>query len=235
MPGSSKLDPFKNHILAALSQEETRRLRPHLQPVSFKLREVLSSPGDPARYVYFPLNAVVSLIATMQGGGSVEVALIGFEGLAGMWAALGAKAYWFEAVTLVPGDCLRIPTPVFRGELKRGGALLDQLHGYSLRLLAQVSQTAACNRVHRLEQRLARWLLMTHDRVEGDEFPVTHEFLSSMLGAERSDVTIAAGALRKARHISYGRGKVRILDREGLESASCECYAVDVGPEGHSR
>ena len=162
------------------------------------------------------------MVTNIQEGRGVEVALIGSEGLVGLWAAMGSQANWHEAVVQAPGDLLKINVDVFRAELNRSAALRDELHRYTLFLIAQVSQTAACNRLHRLEQRLARWLLMTHDQVRTEEFQETHEFLSHMLGTDRSEVTIAAGILRKAGLISYSRGKVKIARPEGLEEAACE-------------
>lgn len=218
--------PSKNRFLAGLPDEDFENLRPHLEKVSVKIGKVLCLHGDPGMYLYFPLNACISIISTVQEGKGVEVALIGWEGLVGIWEALGAKTNWHEAVVQVPGDCLRIDVNAFRSELKRSGALLDQLHRYTRYFLAQVSQTAACNRLHRLEQRLARWLLMTHDQAITNEFPETHEFLSRILGTDRSEVTIAAGLLRTSGLISYSRGTVKVLDRKGLESASCDCYEI---------
>lgn len=222
----SKLGPPSNRFLAGLPDSDVEKLRPHLKPLPAKTGEVLYWHGDPTRYLYFPLDASVSLVTTAQEGRGVEVALIGWEGLVGICAALGSETNWHEAVVQVPGEYLRIKKEVFQAELKLNGALLDQLHRYMSFLLTQVSQTAACNRLHRLDQRLARWLLMTQDHAQTDEFPVTHEFLSRMVGADRSDVTLAAGILRKSGTISYSRGKVKVLERKGLERASCACYRI---------
>ena len=221
-----KLELSKNHFLAGLPDEESKNLRAQLHLVSAKLGDVLFGAGDSVQYLYFPLSAVVSIVANSQDGSGVEVALIGSEGLAGVWAAMGGQSNMHEAVVQAPGELLKIPAHVFRAELNRSAALREQLNRYMLFLLAQITQTAACNRLHRLEQRLARWLLMTHDQVRNNEFHQTHEFLSYMLGTDRSEVTIAAGILRKAGLISYDRGKVKIVDRKGLEEASCECYRI---------
>jgi len=226
MPSRSKLDPCKNQFLEGLPDEELRNLRPHLRMVSGELGDVLFVAGDSTQYLYFPLSASVSMNTNLPEGRGVGVALIGSEGLAGVWAAMGSQSNWHEAVVQAPGDFLKMKVDVFRAQLKRGDGLLDQLHRYTRFLLVQVSQTAACNRLHRLEQRLARWLLMSHDQVRTKEFHETHEFLSHMLGSDRSEVTIAAGILRKAGLISYARGKVKILDRKGLEVTSCECYQI---------
>jgi CRP-like cAMP-binding protein len=226
MPALPKLDRHENQFLAGLPDKELKNLRPYLHLVSGKLGDVLLGAGDSVQYLYFPQGAVVSVITNFQDGRGVEVALIGSEGLAGVWAAMGSQSNWHEAVVQAPGDFLKIKVAVFRAELNGSPALRDQLNRYMLFLLAQVSQSAACNRLHRLEQRLARWLLMSHDQVRTKEFHETHEFLSHMLGSDRSEVTIAAGILRKAGLISYARGKVKILDRKGLEVTSCECYQI---------
>lgn len=223
-----KADPSKNksQFLAALGDEELTNLRPHMHSVPGNLGDVLLVHGDSVQYLYFPLDAVISIVTSVEEGRGVEVALIGSEGMVGLWAALGSKSTWHEAVVQVPGDCTRIKVDVFRAELERSKTLLDHVHRYMLYLMAQISQTAACNRLHRLEQRLARWLLMTRDHVKADEFPETHEFLSHMLGSDRSEVTIAAGILRKSGLISYARGTVKILDQAGLEEVCCGCYRI---------
>jgi CRP-like cAMP-binding protein len=221
-----KLDPCKNQFLAALPDEVLKKLLPNLHLVHGKLGDILFGSGDTVQYLYFPLRACVSMVTNFQEGKGVEVGLVGSEGLVGIWAAMGAPSNWHEAVVQAPGDFLKIKVDAFRAQLKRGDGLLNQLHRYACYLLAEISQTAACNRLHRLEQRLARWLLMSHDQVRTNEFHETHEFLSHMLGTDRSEVTIAAGILRKAGLISYSRGKVKILDRKGLEEASCECYRI---------
>lgn len=227
MQAVKEINPFvRSQFLRALGQDEMQDLRPHMHLVKGKLGQVLQGQGECAQDVYFPIDACVSIVTTVEEGRGVEVARIGTEGMVGIWAALGSNAVWHEAVVQVPGDCVRINVDIFRAELKRSQVLLDHVHRYSLYLLTQISQTAACNRLHRLEQRLARWLLMTHDRVKTDEFVETHEFLSQMLGSDRSEVTIAAGSLRKSGLISYARGRVRVLNRKGLEDICCGCYQV---------
>ena len=221
-----KLDPYRNKFLAALPDEVFKNLLPNLHLVSGKLGHTLFGSGDTVQDLYFPLDSCVSIVTNSKNGRGVEVALIGSEGLVGLWAALGAAANWHEAVVQLPGDLLKIKAEVFRAEMKRSDGLLEQLLRYTRYLLVQISQTAACNRLHRLEQRLARWLLMSHDHAKADEFCETHEFLSHMLGSDRSEVTVAAGILRKAGLISYRRGKVKILDLKGLEETSCECYRI---------
>lgn len=222
----SEADLKKNQILAALPEKESERLLPHLRFVSLSLAQVLYKPEDTIRHLYFPLDSVISSLASMEDGRSVEINLTGDEGLLGLRAVLGAKVSGYFAIVQVPGKALKVDVDVLRAEFKRGDVLHDRVLRYTRYLLFQVSQTAACNRIHRLEQRLARWLLMVHNRAKRDEFPITHEFLSQMLGTPRSEVTIAAGILRKAWLIRYWRGRMTILDRPGLESATCECYRV---------
>jgi CRP-like cAMP-binding protein len=221
-----ELHQSKNRLLAGLPPKDYNRLQPHFESVSFPLSHLLFRSGEPVRYVYFPEDAVVSLVNVMQEGQNIEVGLVGREGVAGIEAILGARTYEYNAVIQAAGSCLKVEARLLQSEFSRDGILLEGLHGYFRQFLRQVSQTAACNGLHRLPKRLARWLLMTHDRVGKDVFPATHEFLSNMLGANRSEVTLAAGVLRRAGHLSYSRGMVTILDRKSLESATCECYGV---------
>jgi CRP-like cAMP-binding protein len=224
----TKSDLSRNRVLAALPPDEMKRLRPHLQFIHCPLSTLLYNSGETVSYAYFPDEAVISLLATLESGRSVEVTLIGNEGLVGITAALGEDEAINTAVVQIPGGCWKIKTSVLRSELQRCTVLRTQLLSYTTSLLAQVSQTAACNRVHLLEQRLARWLLMVCDRTNREEFPITHEFLSHMLGTPRSEITLAAGTLRKAGIIQYGRGKIRVLDTQALQSKACECYRVDM-------
>jgi len=166
------------------------------------------------------------MIAPMDDGKSVEVILIGQEGMLGLRAMLGGRTYRYNSVVQIPGNCMRIQAKVLQAEFDRCGVLQKRVLIYTRYLLAQTTQMAACNRVHRVEQRLARWLLMAYDRVKRNEFPMTHEILSAMLGTPRSEVTIAAGAFRRSGFLRYGRGKITILDRKGLESVACECYQI---------
>ena len=215
-----------NWILASLPKEEIEHLQPHLESVPVRLNEIIYSVGDPVRYCYFPENCVISLLIVMQNGETVEVCMIGREGLVGVLEILGAGRSSNLVLVQVPGNCWRIRRDTLYREFKRGGILHDRMLRYTRNVLAQISQTAACNRVHRLEQRFCRWLLIAHDRAQRDRFPMTHEFLSHILGTPRSEVTLAAGVLRKAGYIQYQRGQITILDRKGLESAACECYQI---------
>ena len=197
-----------------------------VETVSLRLNAYVFRAGDPLHYVYFPQDAVTSLVASLEDGRSVEVSLTGSEGILGIPSILGRSTYWYSALVQIPGSCLRIEAEMFNAEFQRGGALQDRTLRYLGYLLTQVSQNAACNRVHRVKQRLARRVLMIQDRVRKDEFPMTHEVFAAMLGAPRSDVSIAADGLRKSGIIDYARGRVTILSRQELELACCECYRI---------
>jgi len=227
LPLTSKSDLSKNQILAALPEREIKRISRHLRSISFGWREVLYKPGDSINYIYFPLNAVVSLLVFMQDGRSAAVSLAGNEGLVGLPSAiLGMKTAQLHATVQIPGDFLRIKAAAVQSECRRCDVLLDRVLRYTRFFLAEISQTAACNSLHLLEERLARWLLMLHNRVGKDEFPLTHESLSDMLGVSRSEVTRAAVFFRKTKLIRYSYGRVTILDRTRLESMACECYKL---------
>ncbi len=216
----------KNRILKSLPLASQRRLLRDLEEVHLSRRDVLQEPGGPLRYVYFPETAILSLSTVLQDGSETEVGSIGCEGMAGLAVFLGAKKSEHKIFCQMPGTVLRLSAPVMERETRRGGALADALQGYSLALLIQLAQLATCRRWHTIEQRVCCWLLMTHDRITGDAFPVTHEFLSQMLSARRSGVTVIAGTLQRAGLIRYRRGEITILDREGLERVACECYGV---------
>ena len=218
----------RNQLLVRLPPEEIKRLLPHLKLVRLPLGRVLYKPGKTIEYAYFPDDAVISLLTTLKNGRSVEVTLIGNEGVLGIPAALGAKTVVNPAVAQVPGTGWRIKAATLRSEFQRGGVLHERMLAYTLRLLSQISRTAACNRVHELEQRFARWLLMVFDRTDQLEFPMTDGFLSHMLGTSSSQVTAAAGAFRKAGLIDYKGGRIKILKRKALESMACECYRADL-------
>jgi CRP-like cAMP-binding protein len=216
----------RNRLLAAVPPGDLARLWPRLQPVELALRQVLHAPEEPVTAVYFPESGYISRLAPMDDGDSAEVGLIGPEGLDGLAVLLGGDSDSFETMVQAPGTALRIDATAFREELDRTPSLRTVLHRYALAHFEQVARSAACNGRHVIEQRLARWLLMGHDRVEGDEYPMTHEFLSMMLGVRRAGITVAAGALQKAGLIRYERGRMRITDRPGLEAAACECYGI---------
>jgi CRP-like cAMP-binding protein len=197
-----------------------------LEPVELRLGAVLHESGEAMKYVYFPVNAMISLVSHTPGGDSVEVGVVGFEGVAGISAVLGVDISPHEALVQVPNGGSRLSVQGLREEFNRGRALQRLLLRYTQGLLLQTSQVAACNRLHSLSERLARWLLMSYDRCVCDDLPFTQEFLSFMLGVRRAGVTEAAIILQAEGYIHYRRGHIQILDRPGLESYSCECYQV---------
>ena len=205
---------------------EYDRLRPYLEKVSLPLKDILYEANGPIPHVFFPLNGVVSLVIIMDGGFSLEVGIIGNEGMVGTPVFLGSQSSPTRAISQVPGDALRMETKVFQEEMRRSGALYGLVQRYTQAMINQISQSTVCNHRHSVEKRMCRWLLMSHDRVGTDEFPLTHEFLAQMLGVRRPTVTAAAGILQNAGLISYHRGRVTVLDRKGMEAASCECYGV---------
>jgi signal transduction histidine kinase len=215
-----------NHLLAAIPAEEVGRLHSHLERVDLTCREILHVADEPVRYVYFPDDGVITLISMMESGASVEVGVVGREGVVGLSSFLGSDTTPYQAVVLVAGSAQRVRADVFREEVGRGGALLAVLHRYTQALLTQAAQTSACNRLHHVEERVARCLLTIHDRVGGNGFRLTHELMANMLGVRRAGVTEAAVRLRGAGLIGYTHGSIKILDRAGLESAACECYGV---------
>jgi CRP-like cAMP-binding protein len=187
---------------------------------------VLYEGGEPIRHVYFPDDGLISLLVVMGDGAVREVGIIGNEGMLGTALPLGVKATSTRALVQLPGSAMRMKAGALRGELKRGGALPNGLRRYAQTLFTQVSQSAACVSAHAVDERLARWLLMTHDHAPGDEFEMKHEFLAMMLGVTRSVVTRAAGLLQGEKIIRYTRGRVTILERKRLEATACECYEV---------
>jgi CRP-like cAMP-binding protein len=216
----------RNRLLAALPPADLARLWPRLEAVELAPYQVLHAPGQPIEVVYFPETGWVSTLAYMEDGDAAEVGQIGNEGMVGLPLLLGAECDDLEAMVQAPGTALRIDAQAFREDLERIPALRTLLLRYALVHHGQVARTAACNGRHHVEQRLARWLLMAHDRSEGDEFPMTHEFLSMMLGVRRAGITVAAGTLQKAGFIRYEQGCVEFTDRPGLESVACECYGI---------
>lgn len=215
-----------NRLLATLPAPEYQRLRPALESVSLPTTQIIYEKGQPIEYVYFPCTGVVSLLTTMENGVGVEVATVGNEGMVGVPLFLGFASIPSKATVQVAGEFLRMRAGAFTKEMKRNGTLHRLLHHYTYAMLIQVSQTAACNRLHTLEERLCRWLLMMHDRVATEQFPLTQVFMAQMLGVSRPTVNLAANILQRAGFISYSRGKVTILDRAGLEGSTCECYRV---------
>jgi CRP-like cAMP-binding protein len=226
MAYSSESPTPRNRLLSALPPEALARLLPRLEPVERPLRKILHEVGVPITEVYFPETGWVSLLAYLEDGDAAEVGLAGREGFVGLPVLLGADHDDLEAMVQAPGTALRMEVGAFRDLLERIPAFRALLLRYALVHHGQVARTAACNGRHHTDQRLARWLLMAHDRARTDEFPMTHEFLSMMLGIRRAGITVAAGQLQKAGFITYDRGCIQVTDRPGLESAACECYGV---------
>lgn len=216
----------ENRLLSALPTEEYERLAPHLERVSLELSEILFRPDEPLRYVYFPENSIVSLLTDLSDGYGIEVGLVGSEGMAGISIVMGTDREPKVATVQGAGTALRLKAAVLRDEAKRGGALQTFLLRYAHALLSQISQSVVCNVRHRIEGRLARWLLMYHDRKGVNEFKLTHEFIANMLGIRRAGVSMIANKLKRAGLIDYDRGMIRIVNRRGLEAITCECYAV---------
>jgi CRP-like cAMP-binding protein len=216
----------RNRLLAALSLADLAYLWPRLEAVELHCRQVLHAPDKPIGFVYFPETGYVSMLAYMEDGDAAEVGLIGQEGFIGLPVLLGLECDDIEAIVQAPGSALRIEAAAFREHLEQLPAFRTLLLRYALVHHGQVARTAACNGRHHTDQRLARWLLMAHDRSEGDGFPMTHEYLSMMLGVRRAGITVAAGQLQKAGFIHYQRGCIEVTDRPGLESVTCECYGI---------
>lgn len=214
----------RNGLLAALSAEDWGRLEPHLEAVELPFDQTIHAAGGPVDAVFFVETGMVSLLVTLEDGEQVEAGLAGPEGLVGVPLVYGNTHALTDARVQMEGTALRIGAAALRAEMDRSAALRGVLLHYALAFHAQVTLTAACNARHPIEHRLARCLLIAHDRTGADEFPMTYEFLSMMLGVRRPGVTIAAGMLQKAGLIRYGRGRMTVVDRPGLEAASCECY-----------
>lgn len=221
--------PVENSLLAALPRNDYQRLLAHLEPVRLTSGEVLYRPGEPISYVYFPTDALVTLLTLVEGHQALEVGLVGREGMLGIPLALGVSDSPVRAMVQGAGMALRITSAHFHDEFQQSVPLQREVYRYTYELMVQMSQTAACNRFHHLEARLARWLLMTRDRMQSNQFHLTQDILGDMLGVRRVGVTKAAGDLRQRKLISYNRGEIIILDGEGLEAAACECYQIVKG------
>ena len=219
-------DPVENRLLADLPTDVYTCLRPALEPVAFALGDVVYDTGRRMEHIYFPTTAVVSLIYTMEDGATAEMGLVGNEGVVGIALFMGGETTPNQAVAQVAGGAFRMKAQALLEEFRRGGAFQLALLRYTQALITQISQTAVCNRLHPVEKRLCRWLLLTHDRVRSDELFMTQEFIAHMLGVRREGVTAAAHHLQKAGLIRYARGHITILDRARLEAAVCECYGV---------
>lgn len=215
-----------NRLLASLPESALKGLRSHLELMELPLREVLFNVDVPIEHVYFPEDSVVSILGVMPEGTAVEVATVGREGMVGLPVFLGAEKMSAHALVQVSGRALRVEARAFRAHVQRSEATRNVLDRYTQAMFTLVAQGAACNRLHSIEERCARWLLMTQDRVGTDSFPLTQQFLSQMLGVRRAGVSEVASELQKEGLLKYQRGFITIHDRAGLEAASCECYGV---------
>jgi CRP-like cAMP-binding protein len=218
-------DPKKNLLLAALPDAEWARWLPQLEWVDMPLGQVLYESGSTLSHVYFPTTAIISLLYVLQNGSSAEIAVVGNEGLVGISLFMGGETTPSRAVVQSAGKGLRLPAPVLKDEFKLA-PVLHLLLRYTQALITQMSQTAVCNRHHSLDQQLCRWLLLSLDRLQGNELVMTQELISNMLGVRREGVTEAALQLQAANLIRYARGRITVLDRPGLEKRTCECYGV---------
>ncbi len=217
---------LKNYLLAALHAEEFLRLEPKLEPVSFKLGDVLYESGDKMDYVYFPTTMIVSMLYVMENGATAEIGVIGNDGVIGVSLFMGGDTTTSRAIIQSAGAAVRMKAKDLKEEFTKGGTFQELLLRYVQALMTQISQTAVCNRLHSVEQQLCRWLLLSHDRLDTNVLVMTHDLISNMLGVRREGVTLAAQKLAKRKLIKNVRGTMTIIDRQGLEVAVCECYKV---------
>jgi CRP-like cAMP-binding protein len=216
----------RNQLLGSLELSTLRRIKPHLEPVPLKLEAVVCDAGGTLRHAYFPEGSVLSLLTVLESGAAIETANIGREGAFGLFAAMYSRVSFNRCIVQLTGNMVRCPIEILQEEFRRSEYVRDLFVSYSETLLSQVQQTVACNALHTTEERVCRWLLMMHDRSEGEFLTYTHEFLADILGVNRKSITLAAQVIQAAGLINYRRGKMQVLDRTGLEAASCECYAV---------
>lgn len=219
-------DPRQNRLLAALSTAEYDRIAPNLEETTVQLGESLSESGAHMADVYFPTTAIVSLLSVMEDGSSAEISVVGNEGIVGISLFMGGETMPSRAVVQSGGHAYRLKSQLVKDEFSRAGPMQSLLLRYTQALITQMAQTAVCNRHHTLDQQLCRWLLLSHDRLPGDELIMTQELIANMLGVRREGVTEAAGKLQRDGLIDYHRGHIDILDRAGLEERTCECYGV---------
>ena len=220
------IEPIENHLLAMLPAEDQARLFPLLEPVTLMLGEVLCETNDSGGYVHFPTDSIVSLLYMMENGASAEISVVGNDGMVGIALFMGGGSTTTRSVVQSAGHGFRLSRTRFEAEVDRHGALLDLMLRYSQALITQMAQTAVCNRHHTIDQQLCRWLLLSLDRLSGNELLMTQELIANMLGVRREGVTEAAGKLDKLGVIKYRRGHITVLDRARLEALSCECYEV---------
>jgi CRP-like cAMP-binding protein len=224
---SETLDGMRhNQLLGALVPASRKRIESHLEPVKLKLGAVVCEAGGLLEHAYFPEGSVLSLLTVLQNGSAIETANIGREGAFGLFAAMYSRVSFNRCIVQLEGRMARCPIELLQSEFRNSEHVRDLFVSYSETLLSQIQQTVACNAMHTTEERMCRWLLMMHDRAEGEFLTYTHEFLANILGANRKSVTLAAQSMQNAGLISYRRGTIQVLNRKGLEKASCECYAI---------
>lgn len=225
-PPETHFPPESNRLLCELPEEVKQRIFPHLELVPLELGQVVCEAGSKQRYVYFPLDSIISLLYVMENGASAEIAVVGNDGMVGVALFMGGESTTSRAVVQSAGVAYRLFGQRLKGEFNRHGALLHLLLRYSQVLLTQMAQTAVCNRHHSIEQQLCRWLLLSIDRLPDDRVLMTQELIANMLGVRREGVTDAAGKLQRMGVINYSRGNIEVVDRALLEQTCCECYAV---------
>jgi CRP-like cAMP-binding protein len=218
--------PIRNILLLSITDNDFRSLRPHLEYLDLPNHLILHEANDKLKFAYFPNRGMISLVVAMKDGKTAEAGIVGKEGFTGMAAAVGLNRSPLQAVVQITGDGFRAEVGALQSILQLTPSLQSLLHRYAVIRGLQVAQTAGCNRLHNIEQRLSRWLLMTQDRVDSDVLPITHDFLATMLGTNRSSVSLAAGNLQRKKIIKYTHGAVTILNRENLENSACECYGI---------
>ncbi len=227
MKSLSNQSPYRNMLLSSLSANERKRLEPHLLPVVLRQNQTLADAEEPVETVYFLEEGICSVVANLENGNTVEVGIIGRDSFVGLPVVLGTGSSVNRSFMQIGGSGYSIKAKALQQHFLEDSGELHQLMLRGIQgMLVQTAQTAACNRVHELEERLSRWLLMCHERTQNDFLPITHEFLATMLGTRRSTVTVAAGMLHKSGLIEYARGHVRIINRAGLEDVTCECYRI---------
>lgn len=227
MPTHQQAHPHSpNRLLAGLPSEEHKALQPYMEQVSLSHGQTIILPYEPIPFVYFPVNSLLSLVTVMENGSTVEAGAIGREGMAGLPILLDAGTTPSQTLTQIPGQAVRVKAEIIKKAFDAGGALRHILHRYIHTTIVVGSQTAACNRLHHIEARLCRWLLMSSDGVGSEELSLTQEFLSTMLGVRRAGVSEAASQLMDKGLIHYQRGRIQIVDKKSLETAACECYGV---------
>lgn len=223
---SQPKDLLKNFLLAALSVGDLALIEPMLTPVSFNLGDSLYESGEKMDYVYFPTTVIISMLYIMENGATAEIGIVGNDGLLGIALFMGGATTTSRAIVQSAGNAFRMKAKDMKEEFAKGGVFQELLLRYTQALLTQISQTAVCNRLHPIEQQLCRWLLLSHDRLDSDKLVMTHDLISNMLGVRREGITLAAQKLAKRNLIINKRGTITVIDRQGLETAACECYAV---------